>query len=102
MNPLLLLLIEAGFKIGAAHAGSAGGTVLKTADFILDAARALDDLHKEETGQPLDWSKIRIHEHLPPPGSPPTTDPATAIERESTLPLETPDEPPAEDPPAGE
>ena len=69
MNPLLLLLIEAGFNIGAAHAGSAGGTVIKTADFILDAARALDDLHKEETGQPLDWSKIRIHEHLPPAGS---------------------------------
>ena len=93
MNPLLLLLIQAGFKIGAAHAGSAGGTVIKTADFILDAARALDDLHKEETGQPLDWSKIRIHEHLPPPGSP-----ATPVE-ESTLPLEDPDTP-ADDPPA--
>jgi len=93
MNPLLLILIEAGFKIGAAHAGSAGGTVIKTADFILDAARALDDLHKEETGQPLDWSKIRIHEHLPPPGSPPQP------ETESTLPLEDPDTP-AGDPPA--
>ena len=97
MNPLLLLLIEAGFKIGAAHAGSAGGTVLKTADFILDAARALDDLHKEETGQPLDWSKIRIHEHLPPPGSPPGSPPAEPTE--STLPLEDPDTP-AGDPPA--
>jgi hypothetical protein len=72
MNPLLLILIEAGFKIGASHMGSGGGTVIKTADFIMDAARALDDLYKEETGEPLDWSKIRLHEHLPPAGSSPT------------------------------
>ena len=73
MNPLLLILIEAGFNIGAAHAGSKGGTVIKTGGFLLDAARAIDSLYQEEHGVPLDWSRIREHEHLPEPG--PNVDP---------------------------
>lgn len=95
MNPLLLILIEAGFKIGASHMGSGGGTVIKTADFILDAARALDDLYKEETGEALDWSKIRLHEHLPPAGSAPTL-PGLSESTEPTIPEDTT----ADDPPA--
>jgi hypothetical protein len=91
-----MALLQAGFKIGAAHIGSGGGTVIKTADFIFEAARALEDLHKEETGQPLDWSKIRIHEHLPPAGSAPTL-PGISESTEPTIPEDTT----ADDPPAG-
>ncbi len=99
MNPSLLILIEAGFKIGAAHAGSSiAGTVINTADFILDAARAIDDLHQEETGQPLDWNKIRFHELLPPAGSAPAEEAAESVEAKTTLPLETPDGSPDEGP----
>lgn len=68
MNPLLLILIEAGFEIGAAHAGSKAGTVIKTSGLLIKAARAIDQLYDEEVGQPLDWSSLRHHEHLPPPG----------------------------------
>lgn len=68
MNPLLLILIEAGFNIGAAHMGSKGGEVIKTGGFLLDAARAIDGLYQEEHGVPMDWSRIREHEHLAPPG----------------------------------
>jgi len=77
MNPLLLILIEAGFEIGAAHAGSKAGTVIKTSGLLIKAARAIDQLYDEEVGQPMDWSSLRHHEHLPPAGTAPgdTTDP---------------------------
>ncbi len=61
MNPLLLTLFEVGLKIAKAHIGGPAG---EASGFILEAAKALDDLHREETGQPLDWSKIHEHEHL--------------------------------------
>ena len=70
MNPLLLILIEAGFEIGAAHAGSTGGAVIKTSGMLIKAARAIDELYSEEVGQPLDWSSLRHHDHLPPAGEP--------------------------------
>ncbi len=70
MNPLLLSLIEAGFEIGAAHAGSKAGTIIKTSGMLIKAARAIDELYDEEVGQPLDWSSLRHHSHLPPAGEP--------------------------------
>ncbi len=68
MNPLLLILIQAGFNIGAAHAGSEVGNVIKTTGFLIDAARAIDELYEKEAGQPLDWTSLRHHGHLPPAG----------------------------------
>jgi len=73
MNPLIWILIEAGLNIAKNH--GAGGDVTKTGGFLVDAARALDQLSVEETGEPLDWSKIREHQHLPPPGEPPAPQP---------------------------
>ena len=73
MNPLIWILIEAGLNIAKNH--SAGGGAVKLGGFLFDAARALDQLSVEETGQPLDWAKIREHAHLPPPGSPPDDGP---------------------------
>ena len=75
MNPLLLILIQAGFNIGAAHAGSEVGNVIKTTGFLIDAARAIDELYEKEAGQPLDWSSLRHHEHLPPAGTAPEGNP---------------------------
>lgn len=74
MNPFLLLLLEAGVNIAKAHVKNAiGGEVLDTTSFILDAAQAIDSLHAEENGTPLDWSKIREHKPLGAPGNPEET-----------------------------
>lgn len=73
MNPLIWILIEAGLNIAKNH--STGGGSVKLGGFLFDAARALDQLSVEETGQPLDWDKIREHQHLPPAGSPPDDGP---------------------------
>ncbi len=74
MNPFLLLLLQAGINIANGHLkNAAGGEILDLSSFILDAAKALDSLHEEETGQPLDWSKIREHQPLAPPGEEPHT-----------------------------
>ena len=69
MNPLIWILIEAGLNIAKNH--SAGGGAVKLGGFLVDAAQALDQLSIEETGQPLDWDKIREHQHLPPAGEAP-------------------------------
>lgn len=69
MNPFLLLLFEAGVNIAKAHVkNKTAGEILSTTSFIMDAAKAIDDLYQEENGEPLDWSTIRHHQHLPPPG----------------------------------
>lgn len=74
MNPLLLLLMQAGLNIAKAHwKNTLGQEVLGTTSFIMDAAQAIDALHQEETGEPLDWSKIREHQPLAPAGEEPHT-----------------------------
>ena len=74
MNPFLLLLLQAGINIANGHVkNKAGGEVLDLTSFILDAARAVDSLHQEEVGEPLDWSKIREHQPLAPAGEEPHT-----------------------------
>ena len=74
MNPFLLLLLQAGINIANGHVkNKAGGEVLDLTSFILDAARAIDSLHQEEVGEPLDWSKIREHQPLAPAGEEPHT-----------------------------
>jgi hypothetical protein len=76
MNPLVMILLEAGLGIAKAHIKNAlGGEVLGTTSFILDAAKAIDALHQEENGEPLDWSRIREHQPLAPSGEPPQTAP---------------------------
>ncbi len=71
MNPLVIILLEAGLGIAKAHWKNAlGGEVLGTTSFIMDAAQAVDLLYQEENGEPLDWSKIREHQPLAPPGEP--------------------------------
>ncbi len=67
---LWLILIQAGLTIAKEHGLS--GDAANTPAFLLDAARAVDELYEQETGQPLDWSTIRHHSHLPPSGEPPT------------------------------
>ena len=90
MNPFLLLLLQAGINIANGHLkNAAGGQILDLSSFILDAAKALDSLHEEETGQPLDWSKIREHQPLAPPGSPGEPEPSAT---------ESPEAPESEDP----
>lgn len=73
MNPLIWILIEAGLNIAKNH--STGGGAVKLGGFLIEAARAVDQLSVEETGQPLDWDKIREHAHLPPAGDPPEDPP---------------------------
>ncbi len=91
MNPFLLILLQAGINIANGHVkNAAGGEVLDLTSFIMDAAQALGDLHEEETGQPLDWTKIRHHQPLAPSGEPPA----------AAVPNETAETPEAEDPPA--
>lgn len=91
MNPFLMILFQAGLNIAKGHISSAtGGEVLDTTSFILDAAQAIDSLHREETGEPLDWSKIREHQPLAAPGGQPLP--------ETPEPSEPEDPPP--DPPA--
>jgi len=81
MNPFLMILLQAGLNIAKAHvSNAAGGEILDTSSFILDAARAVDDLYQEENGTPLDWSTIRHHSHLPPSGEPATEGPPADIE----------------------
>lgn len=76
MNPLVMLLLQAALDIAKTHWKNAlGGEVIDTTSFILDAAQAIDLLHQEENGQPLDWAKIREHQPLAPSGSPPDDPP---------------------------
>jgi len=67
---LWLILIQAGLSIAKQHGLS--GDAADTGGFLLDAARAVDELYEKEVGTPLDWSSLRHHEHLPPAGEPPT------------------------------
>ncbi len=68
MNPLIWILIEAGLNLAKNH--TTGGGAVKLGGFLIEAARAVDQLSVEETGQPLDWDKIREHAHLAAPGIP--------------------------------
>ena len=67
---LWMILIQAGLSIAKQHGLS--GDAADTGGFLLDAARAVDELYEKEVGTPLDWSSLRHHEHLPPAGEPPT------------------------------
>lgn len=76
MNPFVLLLLQAGINIAKTHVSNAtGNQILDTSSFILDAAKAVDDLYQEENGEPLDWTTIRHHQPLSPPGEPPAGSP---------------------------
>jgi len=69
VNPLLLLLLEAGINIAKTHvSNSTGGEILDTTSFIMDAAQAVEKLYQEENGEPMDWSTIKHHQPLPPAG----------------------------------
>ncbi len=61
---LLLSLIQTGLNVVAAHTGGNTAEIAKTPAFLRKMAKAVDTLYKEETGQPLDWTKIHEHEHL--------------------------------------
>jgi len=67
---LWLILLQAGLSIAKEH--GAPDSVTGSGGFLIDAAKAIDELYEKEVGEPLDWSKIREHEHLPPAGEPPT------------------------------
>ena len=98
MNPFLLILFQAGLNIANGHLkNAAGGQILDLSSFILDAAKALDSLHEEETGQPLDWSKIREHQPLAPPGSPEEPSPVATESLEAPEAEDPPSEPPADE-----
>ena len=80
MNPLLMILLQSVLNIAKAHTSNAAGNeILDTTSFIIDAAKAIDDLYQEEYGTPLDWSTIRHHSHLPPSGEPATEGPPADI-----------------------
>ncbi len=90
MNPLLMILLQSTLNIAKAHvSNSTGGEALDTTSFILDAAKAVDQLYQDENGQPLDWRTIRHHSHLPPPGEPAATSPTA--EDPTTAPEEPPE-----------
>jgi len=93
MNPLLMILLQSILSIAKAHVSNAtGGEVLDTSSFILDAAKAVDDLYQEENGEPLDWSTIRHHQHLPPPGESSPDIPSSTGPDPTTAPEEPPGE----------
>ena len=104
MNPFLLILLQSVLNIGKAHISNAlGGEILDTTSFILDAAQAIDDLHREENGQPLDWSTIRHHQPLPPAGEPATEGPPADITNPDFPDTPLPGDPPEPtDPPEGD
>ena len=99
MNPLLMILLQSVLNIAKAHVSNAtGGEGLGTTSFIMDAAQAVDSLYQEENGEPLDWSTIRHHSHLPPAGEPATEGPPADIENPPDTPV--PGDPPEpSDPP---
>ncbi len=73
MNPLVMILLQAGVNIAGAHVKNADPAILgviKTSGFLVEAAKVIDELYSEEVGQPLDWSSLQHHEHLPPAGEP--------------------------------
>ena len=61
---ILLSLIQMGLKMVAAHTSGNTAEIAKTGPILLEMAGAVDTLYKEETGQPMDWSKIHELEHL--------------------------------------
>jgi len=61
---LLLSLIQKGLQIVSAHTTGNISEIAKTGPALIEMARAVDTLYKEEVGQPLDWSNIHEHEHL--------------------------------------
>jgi len=61
---LALLLAEVGMKILAAKVGGKTEEIAKIPGLIRELAIALNDLAVEETGQPIDWSKITEHTHF--------------------------------------
>jgi len=61
---LSLLLVETGLKILAAKIGGKTEELAKIPGLIRESVIALNDLAVEETGQPIDWSKITEHHHF--------------------------------------
>ena len=61
---LLLSLIQKGLQIVSAHTPGNTSEIAKIGPDLIEMARAVDTLYKEEMGQPIDWTKIHEHEHL--------------------------------------
>jgi len=68
---LALILARVGLNILAAKVGGVTTEIAKVPGLIEEAAIALNTLAVEETGQPIDWDKIKEHHHFSEPESPP-------------------------------
>ena len=64
MGMLMLTLFEIGLKIAAARVGGDVEEIAKMLKLMRQMVVAVDDLYKSEVGQPIDWSRIREHDHL--------------------------------------
>ncbi len=64
MGMLMLTLFEIGLKIAAARVGGDVEEIAKIPKLMRQMVVAVDDLYKSEVGQPIDWSRIREHDHL--------------------------------------
>jgi len=64
MGMLMLTLFEIGLKIAAARVGGNAVEIAKIPTLMRQMVLAVDALYKSEVGEPIDWSKIREHEHL--------------------------------------
>ena len=61
---LLLSLIQKGLQVVSAHTSGNTSEIAKLGPDLIEMARAVDTLYKEETGQPINWTNIREHERL--------------------------------------
>jgi len=56
--------IQLGLELYAAHAEGDQTKIKNTGATLQKMALDLDKMHMQETGQPIDWTKIKKHEHL--------------------------------------
>ena len=61
---LALILAQIALKILAARVGGVTEEIAKIPGLIRESVVALNRLAVEETGQPIDWSKITEHSHF--------------------------------------
>ena len=56
--------LSLGMELWAAHMNGDAEKIKNTGATLQKMALDLDKLHMQETGKPIDWDKIKKHEHL--------------------------------------
>jgi len=56
--------LRLGMELYAAHVDGDAEKIKNTGATLQKMALELDKLHMQETGKPIDWTKIKKHKHL--------------------------------------